>query len=51
MTPILVLVGAIVVLLVLNWIVAWRTNKTDMGRGPETWQGWDDGHGGGDGAI
>ncbi len=42
-----IVLGAIVLLLfVLNWWVAWRKNDTDTGRGPETWQGWDDGHGG-----
>lgn len=42
--------GSLVVLLfALNWFIAWRHNKTDMSRGPETWQGWDSGQGGGGG--
>ena len=47
--PLIILGVIIVVLLLLNWLVAWRKNDTDRGRGPETWQGWDSGSGGGDG--
>lgn len=39
--------GMAVLLFTLNWFLAWRHNDTDRGRGTETWQGWDDGHGGG----
>ena len=46
MNPLLILAGIVVILFVLNWFLGWRSNKTDMGRGPETWQGWD-GDGGG----
>ncbi len=44
----LIILGAVILLLfVLNWWLAWRSNETDTNRGLETWQGWDDGHGGG----
>ena len=45
--PILILAGLVIVLFVLNWYLGWRSNQTDIGRSPETWQGWNDGHGGG----
>lgn len=35
------------IVFVLNWYLGWRRNDTDANRGLETWQGWDDGHGGG----
>ena len=46
MPAIVILAIVVIVLFVLNWVLAWRSNKTDIGRGPETWQGWD-GDGGG----
>ena len=49
--PLIILGAIIVLLLVLNWLVAWRKNETDTNRGLETWQGWDDGHGAGGGGI
>ena len=47
MRIVLIMVAIVIVLFVLNWFVGWRRNETDAGRDPETWQGWDDGHGGG----
>jgi len=43
-----VVLGVLVVVLFwLNWRLSWSRNDTDVDRGLQRWQGWDDGHGGG----